>query len=134
MAVRRRLEALERLLERSMVIPGTRIPLGLDAVMGFVPVVGDVAAGAMGLYLVWESRNLGVPKWTVARMLANVGFDTVVGAVPLLGDVFDLMFRSNSRNLRLLKRHLDKHHPDTATIELRPLQAKSSPISADGAL
>jgi hypothetical protein len=103
------------------MLPGTRIPIGLDAVMGFVPVVGDLAAGAMGMYLVWEARNLGLPKWKIARMLVNVGVDTAIGAVPLVGDLFDFVFRSNSKNLRLLKRHLDKHHPGTALVEVRPL-------------
>jgi hypothetical protein len=73
----------------------------------------------MGLYLVWEARNLGLPKRTQARMLMNVGLDTTLGAVPLFGDLFDLLFRSNTRNLRLLKRHLDRHHPGTATIDAR---------------
>jgi hypothetical protein len=87
--------------------------------MGFVPVAGDVIAGVMGLYLVWEARNLGMPKRTIARMLWNVGVDTTFGAVPLVGDVFDLLFRSNTRNLRLLKRHLDLHYPASAIIDAR---------------
>lgn len=119
MAVRRRIEALEGVMERAMTIPGTRIPVGLDSIVGFIPVVGDALAGAIGLYLVWEARNLGMSKWTVARMLGNVGVDTAIGAVPLVGDVFDVMFRSNSKNLRLLKRHLDKHHPGTAVVNVR---------------
>ena len=72
---------------------------------------------SMGAWLVWEARNLGMSKFQLARMAANVGVDTLLGAVPLVGDVFDFVFRSNSRNLRILKRHLDKHHPSTMTIE-----------------
>ncbi len=120
-AVRRRVEALEAVLERAVTIPGTRIPLGLDAMLGFVPVVGDVLAGAIGLYLVWEARNLGLSKWAVARMLGNVGIDTAIGAIPLAGDVFDMLYRSNSKNLRILKRHLDRHHPGSAIVNVRPL-------------
>jgi hypothetical protein len=118
-SARLRIDLVERLLERALVIPGLNRGIGLDAVVGFVPVAGDVIAGAMGLYLVWEARNLGLPKRTVARMLFNVGIDTTLGAVPMLGDVFDLLFRSNTRNLRLLKRHLDRHHPGTVTIDAR---------------
>jgi hypothetical protein len=118
-AARRRIDGLERVLERAIIIPGLNRGFGLDAVMGFVPVAGDIIAGAMGLYLVWEARNLGLPKRTQARMLMNVGLDTTLGAVPLFGDLFDLLFRSNTRNLRLLKRHLDRHHPGTATIDAR---------------
>ena len=115
-AVRRRVEALEALLERSLHLPVIG-PVGLDALLGLLPVGGDVIAGAMGLYLVWEARNLGLSKWQQARMIANVGFDTLVGAVPLAGDLFDFLYRSNSRNLKIIRRHLDRHHPATRVIE-----------------
>ena len=118
-AARLRVDLLERVLERALVLPGLNRGIGLDAVLGFVPVAGDIVAGAMGLYLVWEARNLGVPKRTIARMLMNVGVDTTLGAVPVVGDVFDLLFRSNTRNLRLVRRHLDKHHPATAMVNAR---------------
>ena len=116
-ATRLRIDMLERVLERAFVIPGLNRAVGLDAIIGLLPVAGDAIAGAMGLYLVWEARNLGMSKWTLARMLANVGIDTAVGAIPLAGDVFDLLFRSNSKNLRLIKRHLDRHHPGTALVQ-----------------
>jgi hypothetical protein len=116
-SVRARIEALERVLERSFTIPGTNFPVGLDAIAGLIPVAGDVITAAMGAWLVWEARNLGLPKWKLWRMAANVGVDTALGAVPVVGDLFDLAFRSNSRNLRTIKRHLDKYHPATATIE-----------------
>jgi hypothetical protein len=118
-AARSRIEMLERVLERAFVIPGINRAIGLDAIMGLLPVAGDAIAGVMGLYLVWEARNLGMPKVTLVRMLANVGFDTAVGAIPLAGDLFDFLFRSNSKNLRLVKRHLDKHHPGTAIVNAR---------------
>ncbi|HWK40608.1 MAG TPA: DUF4112 domain-containing protein [Croceibacterium sp.] len=110
-AIRRRIEALEHLLERSFVVPGINRPVGLDAMLGLVPVVGDLAAAAMAAYLVWEARNLGLPKWKLLRMAGNVAFDTALGAVPVVGDAFDFFFRSNTRNLKIVKRHLDKHHP-----------------------
>ena len=116
-AVRQRVEAMEKLLERSLMLPGTKIPIGLDALAGLIPVVGDLITAAMGAWIVWEGRNLGMPKWQLWRMAANVGFDAAIGAVPLVGDVFDFAFRSNSKNLRIIKRHLDKHHPATRVIE-----------------
>ena len=116
-SVRRRVESVEALLERSLSIPGLKMPVGLDAVIGLVPVAGDIVAAGLGLYLVWEARNLGMSKWQLARMTANVGFDTLVGAVPVAGDVFDFVFRSNSRNLKIIRKHLDKHHPETKIIE-----------------
>jgi len=116
-AIRQRVETLERVLERSFTVPGTKSPVGLDAVVGLVPVAGDVISAALGLYLVWEARNLGMSKFRLARMLANVGFDAAVGAIPVAGDVFDFVFRSNSRNLKMIRAHLDKHHPHTRIIE-----------------
>jgi hypothetical protein len=110
-AVRQRIEGMERLLERSFTIPGINRHVGLDAIVGLVPVVGDVVAAAMGAYLIWEARNLGLPKWKLYRMAGNVAFDTALGAIPVVGDAFDLVFRSNTRNLRMIRRHLDKHHP-----------------------
>ncbi|MEO0462346.1 MAG: DUF4112 domain-containing protein [Pseudomonadota bacterium] len=116
-SIRARVEAVEFLLERSFRVPGINMPVGLDAIIGLVPVLGDVITTAMGAYIVWEARNLGLPKWKLARMGANVAFDTVVGLVPLVGDAADLLFRSNTRNLRIIKKHLDKHHPETRILE-----------------
>ena len=110
-AVRQRIEALERLLERGFTVPGTSQPVGLDAIVGLIPVVGDMITAAMGAYLIWEASNLGLPKWKLWRMGGNLVFDSAVGAIPVAGDVFDFLFRSNTRNLRIVKRHLDKHHP-----------------------
>ncbi len=108
---------MERLLERSLTIPGINMPVGLDALVGLVPVLGEVLTAAMGTYIVWEARNLGLPKWKLARMGANVLFDTAIGAIPVIGDAADLLFRSNSKNLRILLNHIDKHHPQARVIE-----------------
>jgi len=116
-SIRARVEAAERLLERSFTVPGTNFPIGLDAIIGLVPVVGDLVTTAMGAYIVWEGRNLGMPRWKLARMSANVAVDTAIGLVPLIGDAADLVFRSNTRNLKIIRKHLDKHHPETRIIE-----------------
>ena len=116
-SVRARVEAMERLMERSFTMPGINRPVGLDAIVGLVPVLGDLFGAAMGAYLVWEARNLGMPKWKLLRMAGNVAVDTALGAVPLAGDVFDFLFRSNSRNLKIIRKHLDKHHPESQIIE-----------------
>ncbi|MGB5724581.1 MAG: DUF4112 domain-containing protein [Parasphingorhabdus sp.] len=116
-AVRNRVEAMEKILERAFVIPGINRPIGLDSIVGLIPVVGDVATALMGAYIVWEARNLGMSKLQLTRMAANVGFDTALGAIPFAGDIFDFFWRSNSKNLRIIRKHLDKHHPGTRTIE-----------------
>jgi hypothetical protein len=116
-AVRQRVEGMERLLERTLVVPGINQPVGLDFLVGLVPVVGDSIAAAMGAWIVWEARNLGLSKFQLARMAGNVGLDFALGLIPVVGDAADFFFRSNSRNLRMLKRHLDRHHPATAVIQ-----------------
>ncbi|MEM8918105.1 MAG: DUF4112 domain-containing protein [Pseudomonadota bacterium] len=119
-AVRQRVEAMEKVLERVFVIPGINRPVGLDSLVGLIPVVGDIATALMGAYIVWEARNLGMSKWQLSRMAANVGIDTALGAVPLAGDLFDFLWRSNTRNLKIIRKHLDKHHPGTRTIDNDP--------------
>jgi hypothetical protein len=116
-SVRRRVEAMEGLLERAFPLPGTSRRIGLDSILGLVPVLGDVITAAMGAWLIWEAKNLGMSRFHLARMTGNVAFDTAIGFVPLLGDAVDFLFRSNTRNLRIVKRWLDKHHPETLTIE-----------------
>lgn len=117
LAVRRRVEALERLLEGMIEVPVLRRKVGLDAIAGVIPIAGDLVTAAMGLYMVWEARNLGMPRWQLWRMIANVGLDTAIGAIPVAGDLFDLLYRSNTRNLRIIRKHLDRHHPATRVIE-----------------
>src|SRR5438270_12004237 len=110
-SVRQRVEAMEKLLERLFVIPGTKQSVGLDAILDVVPVVGDIAAAALGAYIVWEARNLGMSKWQVARMTGNVGLNWLLGlfsVVPVVGVIPTLLFRSNSKNLKIIRRQLDK--------------------------
>lgn len=116
-SVRQRIEMMERVLERSFTIPGINRPVGLDAIAGLIPIVGDVVTAAMGAYIVWEARNLGMPKWQIWRMATNVGVDTALGAIPIVGDAFDVLFRSNSKNLKIVRRHLDRHHPAQQVID-----------------
>jgi hypothetical protein len=123
-SVRQRVEAMEHLLERLFVIPGTRREVGLDVILDLVPVVGDIAAAALGAYIVWEAKNLGMSKTQLARMAGNVGVDWVLGLIPWVGAIPDFFFRSNTRNLRIIKRHLDKHHASTATLEAEPRRVR----------
>jgi hypothetical protein len=119
-SIRRRIEAMEKLLERSFTIPGTRQQFGLDVVLDLLPVAGDLIGTILGAWIVWEARNLGMSKWQIARMAGNVGIDTLLGAIPWVGAIPDFFFRSNSRNLKIIKRHLDQYHPGTATIDAEP--------------
>lgn len=118
-SVRQRVEAMEKLLEGLFLVPGTNRKIGLDTLLSLIPVAGTTVAAAMGTYLAWEARNVGMPKRHVARMAGNIGVDWMLGMIPFVGAVPDFFFRSNTRNLRIIKRHLDKHYPNTATIEAR---------------
>ncbi len=101
-----RLSALARIMDTALAIPGTRIRFGADAVLGLAPGVGSLASAAFSAYLVLEAWRLGVPTRLIAKMFANLGIDALVGSVPVLGTVFDIGFRANVRNLRLLTEHL----------------------------
>ncbi len=118
LSVRRRIEAMEKLLEGIFVIPGTNFRIGLDVILDVIPVGGSMVAAAMGAWMAWEARNLGMPKSAIVRMAGNIGFDALLGAIPWIGAVPDLFFRSNSRNLKIVKAHLDRHHPGTAVIDV----------------
>jgi hypothetical protein len=103
-----RIEWLATLLDTRFVIPFTKFRFGADSLIGLAPGVGDVVTTALSLYIVYEAHRLGVPKSVLARMLGNVAVDGLIGVVPVAGDVFDVMFRANRRNVRILRAHLDR--------------------------
>jgi len=103
-----RLEAIAKLLDVAFIVPGTNIRYGIDGLIGLVPVIGDIITTAISLWLVREARALGAPWHVTARMLGNVALDGLVGVVPVVGDAFDVMFRANIRNVRMLRRWLDR--------------------------
>jgi hypothetical protein len=126
-SVRNRVEALEKLMERMFVIPGLNRPVGLDVILDLIPIAGSTAGAALGAYMAWEARNLGMSKTQVARIAGNVSVDWLFGLIPWFGAIPDLFFRSNSRNLRIIKRHLDKHHAATATIDAKAAPSGDRP-------
>jgi hypothetical protein len=103
------LDALAMLLDSAIRIPGTKIVMGLDSLLGLVPVIGDAISGLISTYIIFEARRLGAPRWLIARMAANTTLDTILGSIPILGDVFDLAYKANLKNVNLLKRHAEKH-------------------------
>lgn len=108
----RRVGAVVRWLDDAVRVPGTKFGIGLDAALGFLlPGVGDAITGAVAFTVVFAAIRRGVPKVVVARMLMNIGVDTLVGLVPVAGDLFDLLWRSNTRNLALLERHHGELEP-----------------------
>lgn len=112
-----RLKKLETLLDRQFSIAGIRF--GVDSLIGLVPVLGDLVSGALGLYLINEAKRLGVGKFTLTRMYANWGIDVGVGALPIVGDLFDIAFKSNTKNVRLLISHLEREERKIAKTAAR---------------
>lgn len=107
-------EALAWLLDNSIPVPGTGRRFGIDALIGFVPGIGDLVSAGVGLVVVWRGARMGLPRIVVARMLANSAIDLVVGAIPIAGDAFDLWFKASTRNLNLIRRWLDQPEQSTA--------------------
>jgi uncharacterized protein DUF4112 len=109
----RRIRALAQLLDNAIPIPGTSWRFGFDAIVGLIPVAGDLIGGVLSGYIILEAARAEVPTLTLARMLVNVGIDTLVGAVPALGDLFDAAWKANIKNVALLERHLAVTAPAT---------------------
>jgi hypothetical protein len=107
-ATRERVRRLAWLLDSSIPIPGTGFSIGLDALIGLFPVVGDVAGVLLSSYILREAARLGVPKSTLVRMALNVGIEGALGTIPLAGDVFDAAWKANQRNARLLDAWLER--------------------------
>lgn len=120
-----RLEKLAYLLDSSIAIPGTGRTVGLDAVLGLIPVVGDFAGVVLSSYVIYEARRLGVPRHIIGRMAMNVAFDGVIGIVPVAGDLFDAAFKANRRNVRLLRKHLERSG------KVRPAEIEGTAVRLD---
>ena len=101
----RRITFLSRLMDDLVPLPGTGRRVGIDAVVGLIPGVGDLATAAIGAWIIAEARRFGLPGPVIGRMIVNVAVDLLVGAIPILGDLFDVAFRSNRRNLELFRLH-----------------------------
>lgn len=105
-----RLQRLARLWDSAIRIPGTRVRVGLDPLVGLVPGLGDAAGALVAAYIVLEAVRFDVPGATLLRMLANVAIDALVGTVPVLGDIFDVAWRANLKNVALIEHHLADPH------------------------
>ena len=111
---RRRLTALARIMDSAIDVPLLRTTVGLDALLGLVPVAGDLASAAIGLYMINEARELGASRWLQTKMLRNLVVDAAVGSVPVAGDLFDVYFRAHRRNLQLLQKELGEPYLDAS--------------------
>ena len=104
----KRMETVAWLLDTAFVIPGTRQRVGIDAIIGLIPGFGDIATTLLSSYVIWEARNLGLSRFAIGRMLANLAVHATVGAIPVVGDLFDAFFRVNQRNMRIVRAQLER--------------------------
>lgn len=104
----RRVQLVATVLDDAIRVPGTDFHIGIDPIIGLMPGVGDLLGGVASLYIILEAARAGAPASVLARMAGNVGIDTLVGSIPVLGDAFDFGWKSNTRNARLLARHLEE--------------------------
>jgi hypothetical protein len=102
----KRLRRLAWLIDGAFEFPGTGFRFGLNSIIGLLPVGGDVALGAISLYIVYEAARLGIPRPILARMIGNVVLEVAGGSVPILGDLFDMTLKANLRNLKIIEQYL----------------------------
>ena len=100
------LEMLARWMDSAFRVPGVGIRFGFDALLGLLPGVGDVTTSLASLYILNAAHRYNVPRITITRMALNILLETIIGAIPLLGDLFDVYWKSNQRNVELLRRHV----------------------------
>ncbi len=105
---RRRLDMVAWLMDSAIEIPGLKVRMGVDSILGLLPVVGDAISALISTYIVAEAARLGAPRPVIARMTVNVLTDTIVGMVPVAGDVFDVAWKANRKNVQLLSDYLDQ--------------------------
>lgn len=102
----KKLDNLAWLLDNSIKIPGTSWKIGLDGILGLIPGIGDLAAGGLSTYILYQAVKLKVPKTVLARMTLNILLESIIGVIPVVGDLFDFMFKANQRNVDLMREYV----------------------------
>ncbi len=119
-----KLKKLEQRLDRKFSVLG--VEFGTDAIVGLVPVIGDIITSITGLYIIHQSSKLGATRWTITRMLINWSIDAGVGLIPVVGDIFDVMFKSNTKNVKLLIADLEKRAVELREVNREQLRAAAA--------
>lgn len=109
-----RMRKLTKVMDEAFALPGTNFRVGWDSIIGMVPIVGDMVTAGVSMWMIREAKKMGVSKWHLTRMVGNVGADMLVGLVPGVGDVADAAFKSNTKNMKILEKHVAKQKGKTA--------------------
>lgn len=103
----KKLEVLSDWMDSRFVIPGTKLRFGLDAILGLVPGIGDTITTLISAYLIKEAHMMNAPFKVKAKMAINIGLDWLSGLLPVVGDLFDVGFKANNENIKILKKYLE---------------------------
>ncbi len=125
---KQQLDSISKTLDEAFTLPGTQIRIGWDALIGLIPVAGDIAGALASAFFLWRGIQLRIPRWQLMRMGVNVGIETLIGLIPIVGDIFDTQWRANRRNYHILAQHLDRQI-SSLTAELAEERAKQSALT-----
>ena len=112
-------------------VPGTNLSVGLDNILGLIPVVGDVLTVTPSLYIIWRARQLGATPGALAYMLGNVALDVLVGMIPIVGDLYDVWWNANIRNVRLLEKNLARRADRAREVDWRPRRLRGPVLAGN---
>jgi hypothetical protein len=108
------LRKVAQLLDSAFVVPGTSYRVGLDPILGLVPGLGDLVSPLFTIGILWQARELAIPRVVLLRMILNVAIDSLLGAVPVVGDLFDFAWKANNKNVALVERHAQEERTASA--------------------
>ena len=111
-------ERLERILDNSIALPGG-YKIGVDGLIGLIPGIGDLFTGGISMFLVYKAVQLNIPKFTIAKMVLNIAVDTTLGSIPLVGDIFDFAWKSNTKNAKIIRKHIENENTQTKENQIK---------------
>ncbi|MEM6592639.1 MAG: DUF4112 domain-containing protein [Cyanobacteria bacterium P01_H01_bin.119] len=121
----KRVRAISKVMDNAIAVPGTDFKFGLDPILGLLPGGGDLFSGGISVYILYEAMRLGIPKATLLKMAGNIVLELIVGTIPVLGDAFDVAWKANAQNVKLMEQHIDP------TLTQQPLTQPGQPKAAN---
>jgi hypothetical protein len=109
-----RLKLLSNRLDEIITIPGTKYKIGIDPIIGTIPIIGDLLGSIISIYILYSGSKIGLSSRIIAKMSLNIGFDFVLGLIPIIGDIFDMGWKANKRNVKLIENNINKYDENIA--------------------